>query len=347
MGKTMLAGVFHGPGEGRGLKVEEVPRPEPTSGELLVRIAACGICRTDLHYLHGTPTFRQPPLILGHEVSGVVAESADGADQGRVGQHVLIPPVFPCGSCRACLTGRSTICERGVMLGNHRDGGFAQFIAVPADMALPLPDSLPLEEGAVISDAVATPYHALFNRGGVKPGDSVVVYGCGGVGLSAVSLASSSGASVIAVDVAERKLALAREFGAARAINADQGDATKEIRRFTGGGADVALECIGDPRTIKAAFDAVRPGGRLVVVGYASKDAPLNAGRLMFREIDVVGSLGCGVQDYPKVFKFLTSGAVDLKRLVTHRFSLTEMLSGFELLERGDPAMVRGIVVPK
>ena len=342
----MLAGVYHGPGEGRGLRVEEVARPEPGSGELLVRVAACGICRTDLHYLHGTPTFKQPPIILGHEVSGVVAEASDGAEQGRIGQHVLIPPVFPCGSCRACLTGRSTICERGVMLGNHRDGGFAEYISLPADMALPLPDTIPLEEGAVISDAVATPYHALFNRGGVKPGDSVVIYGCGGVGLSAVALAASAGAVVTAVDLAEKKLALAREFGAARAINADQVDATKEIRRVTGGGADVALECIGDPRTIRGAFDCVRAGGRLVVVGYASKDAPLNVGRLMFREIEIVGSLGCGVQDYPKVLRILQSGAVDLKALVTHRFPLARIAEGFDMLERGDPALVRGIVVP-
>ncbi len=132
-GSLTKAAVFHG---AEGLRVEEVERPKPDVGEVLVRVAACGICRTDLHYLHGVPTFQKPPLILGHEISGVVEGPADEPLQG---QRVLLPPVIPCGHCEYCQAGRGTLCRRMVMLGNHRDGGFAENVTIPASAAFPLP----------------------------------------------------------------------------------------------------------------------------------------------------------------------------------------------------------------
>ncbi|MFQ5838951.1 MAG: zinc-binding dehydrogenase, partial [Thermoplasmata archaeon] len=334
----MRAAVFHG---GSELRVEEVDSPRPAQGEVLVRVAACGICRTDLHYLHGVPTFKKPPLVLGHEISGVVEEAPQGGPE--VGQRVLLPPVIPCGQCEYCRQGRGTLCRRMVMLGNHRDGGFAEYVTVPQSAVFPLPDEVPLEEGCIISDAFSTPYHAVVNRAEVKPGQTVVVYGCGGVGLAAVQMAVLAGARVIAVDLKEEKLRSAKDFGAWLTIDASGVDDTaREVRAVSGGGVDVALEVIGNPTTIQQAFNSLKWGGRLVVVGYTDKDVALSGAKLMFREMEVRGSLGCGLQDFPKVIDLAARGLVKVKEMVSHRFPLEDINSGFSLLDRGEPNLLRG-----
>ena len=164
----MKAAVFHG--DGRGAAVEEWPTPSPGAGEALVKVAACGVCHTDLHYVdHGTPTFKKPPIVLGHEVAGTVTGLGAGVGGVAEGGRVLIPAVLSCGRCRSCREGRENICERGQMLGNHIDGGYAEYVTVPADQLVPLPDEIPLVEGAVIADALTTPYHAVVHRGRVRP----------------------------------------------------------------------------------------------------------------------------------------------------------------------------------
>lgn len=338
----MRAAVLHRDGK---LRVEDVPAPEPGPGEVLVRVAACGICRTDLHYLHGVPTFKRPPLILGHEISGVVEETPE--DGPEVGQQVLVPPVVPCGQCEYCREGRGTLCRRMVMLGNHRDGGFAEYVAVPASAVFPLPGDIPLEEASIISDAFSTPYHAVVNRAQVRPGQTVAIFGCGGVGLATVQMASIMGGRVIAVDLVEEKLRLAREFGASATVNPSTvEDVPKEVRRLSGGGVDVALEVIGNPSTIQQAFNSLRWGGRLVVVGYTDKDVVISGAKLMFREMEVRGSLGCGLQDFPRVIDLAARGLLKVKEMVSHRFPLEDIGEGFRLLEEGHPGLLRGIVVP-
>ncbi|MCJ2531806.1 MAG: zinc-binding dehydrogenase, partial [Candidatus Thermoplasmatota archaeon] len=326
-----------------GLRVEEVERPKPGLGEVLVRVAACGICRTDLHYLHGVPTFKKPPLILGHEISGVVEAPEDDPLQG---QRVLLPPVIPCGHCEYCRAGRGTLCRRMVMLGNHRDGGFAEYVTVPASAAFPLPEEVPLEEGAILSDAFSTPYHAVVNRAQIRPGQTVAIFGCGGVGLAAVQFADLAGARTIAVDLVEEKLRLAQTFGAWETVNAREvKDVVKEVRRLSGGGVDAALEVIGNPATIQQAFATLKWGGRLVVVGYTDKEVALSAAKLMFREMEVMGSLGCGLQDFPKVIDLAARGRLKVREMVSHRFPLEQITEGFRLLEGGDPSLLRGVVV--
>lgn len=341
----MRAAVFRGPK--LPLDLADVPKPSPAPGEVLVAVAACGLCRTDLHYLHGTPTFRKPPLILGHEISGTVSALGAGVEGWREGERVLIPPVLSCGRCAYCLGGRGTLCASQVMLGNHRDGGFAEFVAVPASALFRLPEPIPLREGCIVSDAISTPYHAVVNRAEVRPGQWVAVFGCGGVGLAAVRLAVIAGANVVAVDVVPRKLELARELGAAEAVNAKEvEDVPKALRQITGGGPDTALEVIGNPKTIAQAFAAVRWGGRVVVVGYTDAEVPVNMGRVMFREIEIRGSLGCGLQDFPAVIELVRTGKVPLSKLVTHTFPLEKVDEGLRLLESGEPGLVRAITVP-
>ncbi len=341
----MKAAVFYG--KEQGLKIEEVPTPTYSNDEVLVKVAATGLCRTDLHYLHGTPTFKKPPIILGHEISGTVESVGENVKNFNKSDKVLIPPVFACGKCFFCRIGRGTICTNQIMVGNHRDGGFAEYIAVPASDIFHLPDEIPLQEGCIISDALSTPYHAVINRAQVKSGDTVAVFGCGGVGLATVQMANAIGANVIAVDVFDEKLQLAKKFGAVETINArNETDVPKKLRKISGRGIDIAIEVIGNPETIQHAYNSVRWGGRVVVVGYTDKDIVINAARLMFREIEIIGSLGCGLQDYPKLIDMIKYGKIKVKDLVSHKFKLAEINKGFELLEHGEPTLIRAIAIP-
>ena len=342
----MKAALFHG--SGKPLEVTEVPTPQPGAGQILVKVAACGVCHTDLHYLdHNVPTFKAPPMILGHEPSGTVAGLGAGVKNFKEGDRVLLPAVLTCGTCFQCRSGRENICDNMVMFGNHVDGAYAEFVLAPAKDALSLPVEMPLEEASVIADAVSTPFHAVVNRGQVRAGDNVVVFGCGGVGLNTVQIAAAVGATVIAVDIIPQKLELAKKFGAQAVINAKEVDRIdKVVKKMTGGGADVAFEVIGNPKTIQDAFSCIRKGGRTVVVGYTDKMVELPASKIMFFEQEIIGSLGCRPVDYPKIIELARTGKIKIKELVTGRFPLDKINDAFDLLRSGDPGVLRSIIVP-
>jgi 6-hydroxycyclohex-1-ene-1-carbonyl-CoA dehydrogenase len=342
----MKAAVFHGPN--RPLQIEEVDKPEPKANEIVVKVASCGVCMTDLHYIdHGVPTFKKPPMILGHEPSGTVDGIGTEVKTFGPGQRVIIPPVFSCGHCKNCREGRENICENMRMMGNNFDGAYAEYVAVSAKDCINLPEDLPLLESAVIADALSTPYHAVKNRGRVRPGDWVAVFGCGGVGINTVQFAAAAGARVVAIDIVEKKLALARELGAMHTLNPSDGDEKsflKALRSLTDGGPEIAFEVIGKKQVMELAYKAVRTGGRLVLVGYTHEDILLNAGRMMYREMEVLGSLGCRPVDYPKIIGMIQSGKIQLKPVVTHRLPLDRINDAFELLRKGES--LRTIVTP-
>ncbi len=340
----MKAAVLNKPGE--PLVVEEIPTPTPGPGETLVKVAACGLCHTDLHYIdHGVPTFKKPPLVLGHEVSGTVAALGDDVQEWKEGDPVLLPAVSGCGECTMCRIGRENVCERMVMFGNNVDGGYAEYIVAPAKDIFSLPEELPLEEASIIADAITTPYHAVVNRGQVKPGDRVVVFGCGGIGLNIVQVASSIGAQVIAVDIMDDKLEWAERLGAQATLNSTSYERIdKEIRKLTAGGADVGFEAIGNPLVQAQTFNSIRPGGRFVVVGFSSKPMALNTGKVMYREMEIIGSLGCRAVDYPRVIEMARRGKIKVKELVTNRYPLEDINQGLDVLRRGEG--IRSIVRP-
>ncbi len=339
----MRAALFHGPG--KPLTVEEVETPGLGPGDALVKVVACGVCATDLHYLHGTPTFKKPPLVLGHEVSGRIEALAPDVSGFAPKEAVLVPAVLSCGQCLNCRRGRDNLCERMVMPGNHADGGFAEFIKVPARNLIRLPDGLPLEESAVISDAVSTPFHAVRNRGHVQGGDWVAIFGCGGVGINAVQIAAALGATVIAVDIDPRKLAQARELGATEALNPKEGDVPKAIRKLTGGGVDVAFEIVGKPQVLDQAFGSVRAGGTLVAVGYSEETWDFAVHRVMFREMSVVGSLGCRSADYPTILQMVRAGKIRLSPVVGDRLPLEQINQALARLESGSVSG-RQLIIP-
>jgi alcohol dehydrogenase, propanol-preferring len=340
----MQAAVFHG--SGRPLVVGEVPRPVPGPGEALVKVAACGFCHTDLHYLdHAVPTAKAPPLILGHEISGVVEELGPESPERSVGDRVLVPSVLPCGSCEYCRAGRGNICPGLRMPGNHLDGGFAQYVKVPARDLVPLPADLDLARSAVIADALTTPYHAVVHRARVRSGDWVVVVGCGGVGINAVQFAAAAGANVIAVDLRAEKREAARRLGACEALDpTEYSDLGREARKRSGGGADVALEVVGKPETVNLALSTLRRGGRLCVVGYSDSVVPIPLNRLMFFEYEIVGSLGCRPVDYPRVIEMVRKGKVNVEAVVTARLPLDRIGEAAEDLRRGNG--LRTLIVP-
>lgn len=342
----MKAAIFLGPNQ--ALKVEEVPTPKPGAGEILVKVAACGVCHTDLHYLdHNVPTFKPPPMILGHEASGTVAGLGTGVTSWKEGDRVLLPAVVSCGTCKMCRTGRENICDTMRMFGNHVDGAYAEYVLAPAKDAFRMPVEVPLIEGSIIADAVSTPFHAVVNRGQVKPGDRVAVFGCGGVGMSCVQVAAAVGASVVAVDVLPEKLELAKKMGAEFTINAAATERIdKEVRKLFGDGADVAFECIGRPDTIQKAFSVIRKGGTCVIVGFSDKPVELPAAKIMFFEQAVIGSLGCRPVDYPRIIELARMGKLKVAELVTGRFPLENINDAFDLLRKGDPRTLRSVVVP-
>jgi len=327
------------------LKVEEVPTPTPKTGEVLVKVAGCGVCHTDLGYLdHDVPTGKKPPLILGHEASGTIAEVGEGVKNFKEGDRVVLPAVYGCGQCKLCRAGRENICENMIFIGSNADGAYAEYVLYPAHAAMHLPSELPLVESAIIADATTTPFHAVVNRGQVKPGDAVVVIGCGGVGLNCVQIAAAIGAMVIAVDIVDAKLEWAKKLGASAAINSKTVERVdKEIRKLVGG-ADVAFECIGNPTTQELAFNAVRTGGRVVLVGYSEKPMTLVTGRVMFREIEIVGSLGCRTVDYPRVLALAARGQIKVAELVTAKFPLDQINDAFDVMRRGEG--IRSVITP-
>src|SRR5690348_7660241 len=239
---------------GRPILAQELPTPSPGPGEILVRVRAAGICHSDAHYRAGRSASLKPPVTLGHEVAGEVAALGASVTTHAVGDRVCLHYLVTCGTCPECRAGREQWCTTGAMLGHHRDGGYAEFIVVPARNGVQLPEEIPFEHGAAMMCSSATSLHAL-KRGRLAAGETVAVIGIGGLGISAVQLARALGApQVFAIDLSAEKLAVAAGYGAIP-IDPAEGDPVAAIRRATGGrGVDLALEVVGHPGTIRQAL---------------------------------------------------------------------------------------------
>jgi 6-hydroxycyclohex-1-ene-1-carbonyl-CoA dehydrogenase len=336
----MRAAIFKGPN--MALSLEDVQTPDIGQDEVLVKVVACGTCHTDLHYLdHGVPTFKPPPLILGHEASGILEQVGSDVKGFVKGDRVVICAVTACGSCAFCAEGRANICQNMQMFGNHIDGAFAEFVRAPSSAIVRVPESIRLEDACIIADAISTPYYAVVHRARVKRGDRVAVFGCGGVGMNAVQISVALGAEVIAVDIDQRKLEIASSLGAQTILA--QPDVVKRIKSITKGGVNIAFECIGNPQVVVQAYDSLKRGGYLCVVGYCTKPVELNLGKLMFFELGVIGSLGCPPQIYPEVIQMVEEKRIQLEPLITGRFRLEEINQAFDVLRSGKG--LRNIIV--
>ena len=297
--------------------------PPVGAKDVLVRVKAAGICRSDVHYRAGVSPVYPLPLTLGHEVAGVVEEVGAEVRNVKVGDRVCLHYLVTCGDCRYCALGSEQFCTSGSMIGKYQDGGYAEYIVVPSRNAVPLPDDIPFEQGAIMMCSSATSFHAL-NKAGVKPGESVAVFGVGGLGISAVQLARAFGAlDVYAVDINADKLRLAEGYGAIP-VNAGTADPVAEIRLLTGGqGVDVALELVGLRQTIEQAVHSLGVFGRAVLVGITDQPFELNSYQdVILKEAQIIGCSDHLLQELPLLVELVRRGALDLSSVVTRTVPL-------------------------
>lgn len=332
---------------GKPLKVENIEVPAIGEHDALVRVRACGICHTDLHFIdEGLLKPRKIPQTMGHEVGGDVVEVGKAVRNVEVGDRVLIHFYFSCGQCYYCQRGRESLCigESFQQLGFTTDGGYAEYARAPARNLVRLPDGVPYEAGILV-DAGSTAYHAVREVGQVRIGDDVVIIGAGGVGLCTLQMAKISGGRVATVDVVKDKLKVAEELGADAVINSTEQDVRERVMEFTQGkGADVVFEFVGREQTMANAVNSLKRGGRLVFVGYSEdlfKVSPLD---LVRGEIEVLGSRASSRRETAAVVDLVRSGSFNLKRLVSHSVPLDEVNYGLDLVRKG--VAIRAVVKP-
>lgn len=341
----MKAARFYGPR--LPLRVEDLPVPKIEPNEVLIKVGACGMCYSDIHKLHGSVVLEKIPITLGHEISGEIAEIGSEIKKFKKGDRVVVSCMIPCGKCYYCLTGRESVCARGeVTIGMQLDGGFAEYVKAPEGNVFKIPIGIPYEEAAIMTDALATPYHAI-KQLGIKPGDWLAIYGIGGLGMCAVQVAKLNGANIIAVDVFDDKLEMAKGFGADSVINAKRDDPVQKVMEITGGeGADMAVEFIGLAKTVEQAIKSVKRSGRVMVVGIGEGGFTVNWQDLLFKELTISGCYGVLRADFPRLIELVQSGRINLKKLVTHVVPLDEVNKAVEILDKkiGDP--IRVVVKP-
>ncbi len=305
---------------GAALAAVDMPDPQPSPGEVLVRIEAAGICRSDVHYRSGLRRIPGVPLVPGHEVAGTIAAVGVGISPNRVGERVCLHYLVTCGQCAACRRGAEQFCAVGQMIGLDRQGGYAESIVVPAVNAVPIPEGVATETAAAMMCSTVTVLHAL-RRAGIRPGERVAVLGAGGLGISAVQVALALGASsVLAVDVNPVKLAAAERFGAI-AVNGT-GDVVGALS--AGGGVDVALELVGIADLMRVAVAALAPGGRAVAVGITHEEFGLDPFRdLVLAERSIVGSADHFASEVREALAMAAAGRIDVASAITARVPLT------------------------
>ena len=316
--------------------------------DVLVRVKAAGICRSDMHYRTGASPVHPLPMTLGHEVAGVIEEAGPAVRNIKVGDRVCLHYLVTCGDCRYCAMGREQFCSTGSMIGKYQDGGYAEYIAVPSHNAVPLPDEIPFEQGAIMMCSSATSLHAL-NKAEVKPGESVAVFGVGGLGISAVQLALAFGAlDVYAVDINADKLKLAESYGAIP-VNASGSDPVEEIRKLTADqGVDVALELVGLRQTLEQSVHSLGVFGRAVLVGIAEQPFELHSYHdVIPKEAQIIGCSDHLLSELFLLVDLVRRGLLDLSPAITRTVPLDAeaINAALDNLEAFGPE-VRTVITP-
>ena len=308
---------------GQPLALHEVPMSSPGPQDVLIRVKAAGICHSDAHYRAGISSVEPLPKTLGHEVAGVVEQSGSAVKTVKPGDRVCLHYLATCGDCEWCRAGNEQFCRSAQMIGKHRDGGFAEFILMPARSVFELPDEIPFEQGAIMMCSSATSLHAL-RKARLQPGESVAVFGVGGLGISAIQLARALGADkVFAVDINPRKLELASSLGAIP-VNGARADSVAAIQELTSGkGVDVSLELIGLPITMQQSVRALAIKGRAALVGITDKSFPLSPyHELINKEAEVIGVSDHLAAELPELLDFARSRKLDLANVITRTVPL-------------------------
>lgn len=330
------------------LVVRNVPDPKCAPDGALVKVAAEGICRSDWHIWQGdwgwigiAPTL---PFIMGHEFCGVIEETGNEIKKFKRGDRVVIPFSQGCGACEYCINGFSNICANGAFPGISYSGGYGEYVAVPKadNNMVPLAESIDFVEAASMGCRFMTSFHGLVAQAKVQPGEWVAVYGCGGIGLSAVQIAAAMGANVVAVDLDDRKLELAKKVGAGHTVNGKKTEPVAAVIEITGGGAHVAVDALGIAATCRNALTSLRKRGRHLQIGLTTAaekgEVSFPVDRIVMMELQLNGSLGMQAAHYPSMLRMVESRKLQPKLMVTETVPLEKasatlaQMSNFENL---------------
>ncbi len=337
--------------EYKKLELTDLPEPAIGPGDILVRVKACGICGSDVHGYDGSTGRRIPPVVMGHEASGVVAATGATVTRFRAGDRVTFDSTVYCGRCYFCRRGEINLCDDRQVLGvsvseYRRHGAFAEFLAVPERIVYALPDSVTFEQAATI-EAVSVAVHAV----GLTPvtlGDTAVVVGTGMIGLLAIQALRLAGCGlIVAVDISEGRLKMAAQYGADRTLNASQCNVAEEVRALTSGrGADIALEAVGTSATVLSAAHSLRKGGALTLVGNIAPSVEFPLQWIVTRQVRVFGSCA-SAGEYPACIDLLARGAIRVDPLISATAPLEEGPAWFDRLYGGEPNLMKVILQPR
>jgi len=339
----MKALVKYASGPGN-VELREVPKPTPGEGEVLIAVKAAGICGSDLHIYHDDiQLLLRPPVVMGHEFTGIIAEVGPGVEGVQVGQRVTCETaVRTCGHCWACRTGWYNACEQKELLGYIHNGGFAPYCAVPARLIHPLPEGVDFIAGA-LSEPLACSVHAIVELAGVEAGETILIAGPGTIGLLSLQVARASGARVLicGTEADRERLALAHELGAYETLVVGTDDVVGRVRELTrGDGADLFIECSGAPAAAQLGLEATRRCGRYLQIGLFSRPFELDLALVAYKELRVFGSLGQRWSAWRRALTLLEEGRVRTRPLVTDIMPLSAWREAFERFERKEAIKV-------
>lgn len=331
----MRAAVFH---NSKDIRIEQVEDPQVSSGQIKIKVEWAGICGSDLHiYLHGLSmeahplTGQKPPLTLGHEFSGKIVEVGENVIGHHIGERVAIEPLIYCGECYACKRGYYNQCNKVGFVGINRDGGFAEYVNVDANMVHTIPDDVSFEEGALVEPTAVSLYAVRESR--LKAGDSVAIFGAGPIGLLTLLCAKAAGATqIIVIDLSIERLNKAKELGATTVIEGNRDDIVATIHQLTNGGVSVAYECAGVQPTMTNAISSVKQGGQVMAIANFAKPVSINMGLLMFNGSDITSRLAYR-HIFPEVIEMIATGRLDVKQVITKKIDLDDIVQeGFNEL---------------
>lgn len=336
--------------EYRRFAIEERPVPALEPDEVLVRVRACGICGSDVHGMDGSTGRRIPPIIMGHEAAGEIAQTGASVTQWKSGDRVTFDSTVYCGDCWHCRRGEVNLCENRRVLGvscadYRRDGAFAEYVAVPQRILYRLPDNLSFEQAAM-AEAVSVAVHAV-QRTSLAPNATAAVIGTGMIGLLVVQVLKVAGCSqIIAIDLDEPRLVLAQRLGATTAIKADTPNLIDRVRVLTGGrGVDAAFEVVGLSKTIKTAIECVRKGGSITLVGNLAPQVDLPLQAVVTRELKLIGTCA-SAGEYPVCLDLIASGKVNVTEFMSATAPLEDGPKWFEKLHAGEKGLMKVLLKP-
>ncbi len=335
---------------GGELTVKDVPTPTPPTNGVVIEVKATGLCRSDWHAWMGHDSDVVLPHVPGHELAGIVSAIGTGVTKFKVGDRITVPFVNGCGTCQYCTSGNAQVCPTQTQPGFTQWGSYAQYVAIEnADFNLiALPDAISFSTAAALGCRFATAFRGLTARARVQPQEWVAIFGCGGVGQSAIMIAKALGARVIAIDISPVALAKAIQLGADITINSSTSDALAQIRADTGDGADVSIDALGSQTTSTQSILSLRRRGRHLQLGLLLTPdglTPEPMARVIAYELDILGSHGMAAADYPQMLAMVASGALRLDLLVERTVDLNEAITALQAMSDPSGATVGGITI--